>query len=270
MSREVVVVSDSLGETAEAVAKAALSQFAEDGISIRKFAHVASDQALAQVREFLATASRPVVIYTVVVPEVRDRLAAMLHELGVVGVDVLGPALQAVATIAPGPPRLEAGRVHLLDEGYFRRVAAVEFAVRYDDGKEPAGCLLADVLILGVSRSSKTPLAMYLAHRQIRVANIPLVPEVPLPAEVYEVPPEKIVGLLVQPDDLLRIRSARLKAMGVTGRSRYADLERILEEMDYAEKIYRRLGCHVIDVTHRAVEETAGLIIELVQGGGAR
>ncbi|MHB1505849.1 MAG: pyruvate, water dikinase regulatory protein [Sulfobacillus sp.] len=270
MSREVVVVSDSLGETAEAVAKAALSQFQEDGLVIRKFAHVDSDLALAQVREFLQAASHAVVIYTVVLPAVRDRLELLLHELGILGVDVLGPALQAVATIAPGPPRLEAGLVHMLDEGYFRRVAAVEFAVRYDDGKEPSGCLLADVVILGVSRSSKTPLAMYLAHRQVRVANIPLVPEVALPQELYEVSPEKIVGLLVQPDDLLRIRSARLKAMGVSGSSRYADLERILEEMEYAEKTYRRLGCHVLDVTHRAVEETAGLIIELVQGGGRR
>jgi hypothetical protein len=150
VSREVVVVSDSLGETAEAVAKAALSQFEEDGLNIRKFAHVDSDLSLAQVREFLTETSQAIVIYTVVLPAVRDQLKTLLHELGILGVDVLGPALQAVATIAPGPPRLQAGLVHMLDEGYFRRVAAVEFAVRYDDGKEPAGCLLADVVILGM------------------------------------------------------------------------------------------------------------------------
>ena len=133
MSREVVVVSDSLGETAEAVAKVALSQFEEDGLNIRKFAHVDSALSLAQVREFLTETSQAIVIYTVVLPAVRDQLKTLLHELGILGVDVLGPALQAVATIAPGPPRLQAGLVHMLDEGYFRRVAAVEFAVRYPE-----------------------------------------------------------------------------------------------------------------------------------------
>lgn len=269
MTREVILVSDSLGETAEVVARAALSQFDDGSIPIRKFAHVEGEESLQPVLDYLRRVEgQVVVLFTVVLPQVRSRLTEELLRLGIPMVDVLGPVMGAIQAIAPAPPKLEAGLVHKLDADYFRRVAAVEFAVKYDDGKDPRGCLLADVVILGVSRSSKTPLSMYLAQRQALVANIPLVPEVPLPEELFEVDPKKIVGLIVHPDILSRIRTERVRAMGLAPGARYADVSRILEELDFAEKTYRRVKCHIIDVTHRAVEETASLILEAVKWGG--
>ena len=162
-------------------------------------------------------------------------------------------------------PRLEPGLVRRLDEEYFRRVAAIEFAVKYDDGKDPRGLLLADVVLIGVSRTSKTPLSMYLAHKRMKVANLPLVPEVDAPEELFWVPPNKVIGLTINPRQLNEIRQERLKALGLHAEANYASMERILEELDYAEKIMRRVGCPIFDVSNKAVEEVANKILEVIR-----
>ena len=141
----------------------------------------------------------------------------------------------------------------------------MEFAVKYDDGRNPLGLTKADVVLIGVSRTSKTPLSMYLAHKQIKVANVPLVPELNPPEELFKVPPYKIIGLLIDPYKLNEIRSARLKTMGLSDTAVYADVSRINEELDYAKGIMRRLHCQIINVSGRAIEETAGIILDYVR-----
>ena len=141
----------------------------------------------------------------------------------------------------------------------------MEFAVKYDDGKNPLGLLKADVVIIGVSRTSKTPLSMYLAHKQIKVANVPLVPELAPPEELFKVPPYKIISLLIDPFKLNEIRSERLKTMGLSDTATYADMKRIDDELAYAKGIMRRLHCQIINVSNRAIEETAGIIMEYVR-----
>ena len=141
----------------------------------------------------------------------------------------------------------------------------MEFAVKYDDGKNPLGLLKADVVIIGVSRTSKTPLSMYLAHKQIKVANVPLVPDLAPPEELFKVPPYKIIGLLIDPFKLNEIRSERLKTMGLSDTATYADMKRIDDELAYAKGIMRRLHCQIINVSNRAIEETAGIIMEYVR-----
>jgi regulator of PEP synthase PpsR (kinase-PPPase family) len=150
-----------------------------------------------------------------------------------------------------------------VDEMYYRRVEAVEFAVRYDDGKDPRGITQADIVLVGVSRTSKTPLSMYLAHKRVKVANVPLVPEVAPPEELYKVERGKVIGLVIKPELLNNIRTERLKTLGLSGQASYANFERILEELEFADKIMKKLGCPVIDVTNRAVEETASKILEI-------
>jgi regulator of PEP synthase PpsR (kinase-PPPase family) len=259
----VVVLSDAIGETGEIVARAALSQFVGHDVDVRRFSHVDRMADLDEVFAELDGRSRVFMIYTVVLPEVREELRRRLERLGVPGVDLMGPVMEGLERLIGVEARHEAGLIHRLDAEYFRRIAAMEFAVRYDDGKDPRGILAADVVLLGVSRTSKTPVSMYLAHRHVKVANIPLVPEADLPDELFQVSPQKLIGLTIDPEILYRIRSERLKSIGLST-SRYADMDRIVEELEFADRVFRRLGCRVVDVSNRAIEETANVILEFV------
>jgi regulator of PEP synthase PpsR (kinase-PPPase family) len=257
----VFVVSDSLGETAEGVARATLSQF-DVPVRLRRFPHLDGPEAVERLVLALRESERPLVVYTVVVPSLRERLRAEMAALQVPSVDVMGPALEALESVLGRAATHSPGLVHRLDEGYFRRVEAVEFAVKYDDGKDPRGLALADIVLLGVSRTSKTPLSMYLAHRRYKVANVPLVPEVEMPSEVADVARERLVGLTIDPQSLRLIRQARLRTIGLPEEAPYGDLGRIEAELVYAHGVFRRLACRVVDVTHRAVEETAERVLQ--------
>ena len=183
-------------------------------------------------------------------------------ELNLQVVDVLGPMLRAIEKNSGLIPKNQAGLIHALDHEYFKRVEAIEFAVKYDDGKNPLGLLKADIVIIGVSRTSKTPLSMYLANKQLKVANVPLVPEIAPPPELFKVPPHRIIGLLIDPYKLIDIRTTRLKTMGLSDKAVYADINRINEELEYAKAIMRRVHCMVINVSNRAIEETAGIVLD--------
>ena len=145
-----------------------------------------------------------------------------------------------------------------MDEDYFKKVEAIEFAVKYDDGRDPRGILKADIVLIGVSRTSKTPLSQYLAHKSLKVANVPLVPEVDPPEELLSISPEKCFGLKISPEKLNDIRRERLISLGLNDKASYANIERIKEEIRLTlKKLLRKLDCQVIDVTNKAVEETA-------------
>ena len=212
-----------------------------------------------------AATQKSVLCYTMVSPLLREFVARKVEEYDVIAVDILGPMLVNVQKISGQEPKNKPGLVHALDQDYFRRVEAVEFAVKYDDGKNPWGLLKADVVVVGVSRTSKTPLSMYLAHKRIRVANVPLVPEIMPPEELFKIPANKIVGLIINPYKLNEIRAERLKTMGLADDSSYADVVRINEELEYAQGIMRKIHCMVIDVSNRAIEETANIIIDHVR-----
>lgn len=262
----VFVVSDSVGETAELVTRAAAAQFAQTAsFDIRRFPLVDDLESVHDVLQ--AALTQPtVVVYTLILPDVRVELQRLLREAGIPGVDIMGPMMTALAQLTGVEPTLQAGLVHRLDADYFLRVEAVEFAVKYDDGKDPRGMLKADVVLLGVSRSSKTPVSMYLANRKVKACNLPLVPEVSLPPEVFRVP-HKLVGLRVSPDKLASIREERVRTMGLSAGATYASIDRIHEELLYAEEVFRKLGCPVVDVTNKAVEETAVRVLELIDRG---
>ena len=257
----IYALSDSIGCTAESVIKASVSQFTETKFEVVRIPYINNKE---QIDEALQEAARhqAVVCYTIVNPRLREHLADRAVELQIQVVDVLGPMLRAIQKNSGLLPKNQAGLIHALDHEYFKRVEAVEFAVKYDDGKNPLGLLKADIVIIGVSRTSKTPLSMYLAHKQLKVANVPLVPEIVPPAELFKVPHHKIIGLLIDPYKLTDIRMTRLKAMGLSEDAEYADVERITEELDYAKGIMRRVHCMIINVSNRAIEETAGIILD--------
>jgi regulator of PEP synthase PpsR (kinase-PPPase family) len=263
----VYVASDSVGETAEYVVRAAASQFNGGRVEIRRVSFVEDREAIREVVE-AAHQSDGIIAFTLVLPELRETMITEAERLGVLAVDIMGPMMEAFMKKHGKPPKLLPGLVHQLDDEYFRRVEAIEFAVKYDDGRDPRGLLKADVVLIGVSRTSKTPLSMYLAHKRYKVANVPLVPEVEPPEELFQLPTRRIVGLTISPDELNKIRTERLKAMGLGAHANYADYNRILLELDFAEKIMKRIGCPVIDVSYKAVEETASIILDIIRRGG--
>lgn len=259
---QVYIVSDSIGETAEFVVRAAASQFDAGEVQIYRFPYVTGVEQVTSILE-QAAQRQTVVAYTLVVPELRDFMVKQAAALGVPAVDILGPMITALSQVSEAPPHMEPGLLRRLDDAYFRRMEAIEFAVRYDGGKDPHGLLLADVVLIGVSRTSKTPVGMYLAHKMVKAANIPLVPEVAPPEELFKIPASKIIGLTIDPQLLAQIRRERLKSLGLTSRANYADPDRICQEVAFAERIMKKLGCNVIDVTNKAVEETASRVMQI-------
>jgi [pyruvate, water dikinase]-phosphate phosphotransferase / [pyruvate, water dikinase] kinase len=263
--KEVVyVVSDSVGETAEFVVKAVASQFNGGNVDIRRNSYVEDTEDIEDVI-LLAKQTNSVIAYTIVIPTLKEFLDRRAKEEGIMAVDLMNPLIEAFSKKFNKQPNHQPGMMRKLDEDYFRKIEAIEFAVKYDDGRDPRGILRADIVLIGVSRTSKTPLSMYLAHKRLKVANVPLVPEVPAPDELFEVPRNKCVGLIISPDKLNDIRKERLKALGLTSQANYASFERILEELDYAEKIMKRVGCPVINVSNKAIEETANLILDYLK-----
>ena len=264
----IYVISDSVGETAQQVAKAAISQFMiNDNYEIRRFPYVVDKKFLIEILNS-GKNENAIIIYTLV----DESLSTLTREYclteGLSNIDLMSPILTEIAKKTDKKPKREPGIIRKLDESYFKRVEAIEFAVKYDDGKDPRGVLKSDIVLVGISRTSKTPLSMYLANKNIKVANVPLVPEIPLPKELNNINPKKIIGLTNTPEKLNKIRQERLKALGLSSNANYANLERILQELDYSDTVMKKLGCPVIDVSNKAIEETAGIILDLIKENG--
>lgn len=262
----VYILSDSVGETAELVARAAASQFDGGNIEIRRIPYVNDPQEIPEIVEEVKE-TRGMIAYTLVLPEMKEKLISEARKHNIIIVDLMTSMIEALAKLYGKQPRLEPGLVRRMDRDYFRKVEAIEFAVKYDDGKDPRGILKADLVIIGVSRTSKTPLCMYMAHKSIKAANVPLVPEVPPPEEIFTLPPHRLIGLTIRPQLLNEIRRERLKTLGLTSNADYASMERILKELEYAESIMKKAGCSIIDVSNKAVEETASRVLEIYYRG---
>lgn len=255
----VYIVSDSVGETAELVVRAAASQFSHARIELRRIPYVEDKTTIDEVIE-LASQVNAIIAFTLVIPEIKEYLIeqAKLHQ--VEAVDIMWPMLEKLSKVTKMEPRYEPGLVYRLDDDYFRKVDAIEFAVKYDDGRDPKGILRADIVLIGVSRTSKTPLSQYLAHKRFKVANVPIVPEVEPPEELFKVSPEKCVGLIINAEKLNEIRTERLRSLGLKEEANYANMDRIKAELAYAESVMKKIGCTIIDVSNKAIEETGNLI----------
>lgn len=262
---KIYILSDSVGETAEMVARAAAEQFKGTTYEVKKFSYVSTEESIVQMITEARREDRAVVVFTTVLDDIREKIIKECDKNHLQYIDVLAPLLNKFSDLLGQQPINEPGIIHRLDEKYFKKVEAIEFAVKYDDGKDPRGIKKADIVLIGVSRTSKTPLSMYLAHKNVKVANVPLVPEVPIPEELYQIPTSKIIGLTTDPIKLNEIRQERLKALGLSNTATYANVDRILEELEYADKIMKKLQCPIINVSNKAVEETAGIILDLVK-----
>ncbi len=263
----IFILSDSIGETAEQVAKAAAAQFKGINYVLKRYAYISDKDQLENIIDE-ASKLKSIIIFTTVIEDLKETIIIECEKNNLQYVDIMSQLLISFHNVLGNEPVHVPGTMRKLDERYFRRVAAIEFAVKYDDGKDSRGIKKADIVLIGVSRTSKTPLSMYLAHKNIKVANVPLVPEAPLPQELFEIPSKRIMGLTANPMKLNEIRQERLKALGLSNNASYANLDRILEELDYAEEIMKKIGCPVIDVSNKAVEESASIIMEIMRENG--
>ena len=261
-NRPVFVLSDATGETAEKVVKAALLQFTVNA-DVRVFSRVRLE---AEVYRIIAEAHRyqALVVFTLVSQEHRELVHRLCDEANLDAVDLIGSLMGKLSSFFGAPPRGVPGLLHTLGDEYFRRIEAVEFTVKNDDGRDPRNLPKADLVLVGVSRSSKTPLSTFLAQKGYKVSNIPLVLNIPPPGELFEIDQTKIFALLVRPEELLRVRLARLAHLGVGTDTPYAQRSHIEQEIEYARSIYRQhTDWPVIDVTSKAIEETAADILRI-------
>lgn len=268
LPQPILVLSDGTGETAEKVLRAALQQFKGHLVHVRTHAHITrADQLTKWFR--MAARQNAFVVTTLVRADMREHAERLGREHGVRHLDLIGNLLQALEGFLEMQPVGVPGLMHQADETYFRRIEAVEFTVKADDGKEPRMLREADIILVGVSRTSKTPLSTYLAHKGFKVGNVPVVLDRPLPDQLFSVDPNRVFALTIQPDALQSIRRSRLKAMGLGTTVNYDDLDYILAELEYAEGLYRaHREWPVIDVTNKAVEETAGTILGILHDRG--
>lgn len=261
----VFIVADGTGETAEKAAKAALTQFRGLEVYTEAFTRVRSRYEIREVIE-RAKAERAFVVYTIIDPEHREYLEQSSAELGVQAADLIGSLVLRMAAFFGQEPLYAPGIQHQLDAGYFKRIEAVEFAVKSDDGQSPQNLRRADMVLIGLSRTSKTPLSMYLAHKAYKVANVPLVPEIPPPKELFEIDQDKVFALVIDLNSLVRVRHQRLRVLGLPPDADYAARDNIARELRWCREFYaRNPNWPVVDTSGRAVEETAAEIIRIMK-----
>ncbi len=263
-STRLILVSDGTGETGSSMINAAMVQFRAHSVSITRYKNVRSPEQIVGICADAAI-NRDLLIYTIVSPQLRTFLVNHAREQNIPTVDLLGPLLTGLAHHFGYEPQFIAGLLHDVNEQYFKRIEAMEYTIAHDDGKDMTGLDKADLILLGISRTSKTPLSMYLSHQGWKVANIPMIPGVPLAPELDSINTRRIVGLTINPVDLATIRRARLERLGSHQGGEYADLERVQAEIEYATEVFQaHRSWPVFNVTGKALEETASEIIKLM------
>jgi len=256
------LLSDSTGETLENIAKAALAQF--DGVEIIKhfWPMVRSEKHLNRI--LTEVADNPgLVIFTIVNRDIRTKLERECRHLGLPSVPALDTVTDALSNMLGQEAKARPGRQHILDAAYFARVEAIQFTIAHDDGVGWENWEEADIVLAGVSRTSKTPTSIYLAKRGYKTANIPIVPESPPPDSLYHLKNPLVVGLITGASRLVQVRRNRLLSLNQAPETDYVNEEKVKEETQYARRMFADNGWPMIDVTRRSIEESAAAIINL-------
>lgn len=256
----IFVVSDTPTEIGELLVKAGTSVF-ENAIREVRFHPFVDDKLSIDYLLALAKQENGLVVYRFASIELKHYMETESKIKGIPIYDVMGSLVETLRSITGAEPACNRTSSRELDDYYLKKIEAIEFAVKYDDGKNTSDLDQADIILIGVSRTSKTPISIYLANKNYKVANIPLMPEVKPPKELFEISNKKIFGLILDPNHLVNIRSERIRAMGLTGTSSYGSYERVMLELETAQQLFDKLGCTVIDVTSKAIEEIAAIIL---------
>jgi [pyruvate, water dikinase]-phosphate phosphotransferase / [pyruvate, water dikinase] kinase len=257
---KIFVISGGTGASGKLLAQTVLAQFKTADVDLRIFPQV---QHVGQLDAILSEA-RPVdsvVVHTLVDAHLHDALADRLNEQHIASIDLVGQLLSKLTQMLRQDPLGQPGRLRELNPQYYKRIAAVEFAVDHDDGARVHELPLAEIVLTGVSRVGKTPMSMYLSTLGWKVANIPLAPSITPPRELFEIDPRRVFGLTLEPGQLIYHRRLRQRHMGIPGQTAYMDPEAVYEELEFARKLFRRGMFTVIDMTDKPVEEVSDQII---------
>ena len=262
--KRIIIISDGTGETAAQMTKAAMVQFRNHEAHFARYKNIRNEAQIQAIMEDAET-SRDLVVYTIVSPQLRQFLVQHAHQHNIPCVDLLGPLLVGLASYFGYEPKSIAGLLHDVNEQYFKRIEAMEYTIAHDDGRDLTNLVKADLIILGISRTSKTPLSMYLSHQGWKVVNIPLIQGFEVPKEIFDVDQRRVIGLTIDPENLATIRRARLERLGHDKGGEYADPEKVNQEIEYANELFRRnRRWPIFNVTGKALEETASEIIKLM------
>ena len=261
----IVVLSGSTGRTCDEVIQAALAQFDDPNVSIVRETKVGTIRAAKRAIKYAAE-HNAVICHTIIAPKIRQAVIRETERLGVPTIDILGPVLTVMEDHLEQVPRLRAGLSYQLKKEHFDRRDAIDFTLVHDDGCGLADLAKADVVIVGVSRSSKSVTCFYLAYRGIRAANVPLIPGCEPPSELLSLPSEKVVGLTMNANRLRSLREARIQTMGKANFDKYGDLRAINEELKYANSVFGKHSWRRIDVSYTSVEEVAKEIVAMIGG----
>lgn len=259
----IFIISGGVGASAEQVVHTVLAQFPQGGVQVVTIPNVRNEDQLVEAVE-RARLNEAVIVHTLVNHYLRDQLKSLTQKAGVAAVDLMGDLIQQVQRISGEPPLEQPGLYRRLNRQYYDRVSAIEYTMTHDDGKDSDGWVQAEILLLGVSRSGKTPLSLYLSVLGWKVANLPLVPDLRLPEALGKFDRQRMYGLKIDAGQLLLHRQERQRSLGAPGLSNYTDPNKVIEELDFALELYRWLGCTVIDVTDRPIESSAEEIIRLM------
>lgn len=260
---QIFAVSDATGATAEMVVRAALAQFQTAKVEIRRLPNVRTVEDVRCAIE-TAQASKGIIVHTLVSEELRQAVLREGRERGVGTIDLIGPLLLRLSDLLHIPPLMQPGLFQQLGQEYLHRIEAIEYTVKHDDGQDPLGLDRADILLVGVSRTSKTPLSIYLAGKGWRVANVPVILNLPLPSRLMTIDQGRIVGLIVGVERMVELRRARLEREHAPVANGYAELEEVRAELSYSRSLFRKAGWPVIDMTNKSIEEAASEVIALV------
>ncbi|HXY55322.1 MAG TPA: pyruvate, water dikinase regulatory protein [Nitrospirota bacterium] len=264
----IYLVGDSTGETISKLARASLAQFSREQVEVKTFFMITDKHHLAQVIK-QAAEDEALIAFTIIQPLLRDFLIREAERQGMKAIDVIGDFILQLSTFLEEKPAEIPGRQYVLDEDYYRRIEAINFAVKHDDGKTPQGLKLADLVLVGLSRTSKTPLSAYLANQGWKVANVPIHPDMDPPDELLkQVDPKRVFGLLIDVEHLVKLRAARLQQLGLEPYAKYADPVTVCDEIEWCRTFYEQHPrWRVLDISSRAIEETAASILRAYQTG---
>ncbi len=266
-AKTIYLIGEGTGETVSKITRASLAQFRCEQIKVKTFFQVKEKRQTGRIMKEAAE-DKALVAFSMVEPPLRDFLLEEAGRMGIEAIDVIGDFIMHLSTFLGQKPMEIPGRQHALDEEYYRRIEAINFAVKHDDGKLPQGLRLADLILVGLSRSGKTPLSVYLAHQGWKVANVPLHPDMEAPEDLFQVEQRKIFGLIINVENLVRVREARLTQLGLTPYAKYADPVKIADEIEWCEAFYEQnLRWRIMDISNKAVEEAAASIINAHRSG---